>query len=226
MRIFTHRTAVHASDSIVIINGQKSVALPLEQFLEVEPDYALPLGFIQREYSPGLRHDLISIEGEVRSGQMPWELGDKFIEKISDYQNLKQQTPDIDVVEEASTLEAIKERQIQVLSNSCNKTILEGFTSSALKSVYHYDGSLESQTNLIGALALAHQTEEPVTLTCTPIETGNKQPRPHTLQQIEQVFADGCTFKTSKIAKYHELKAQVLAATSKEAVTAITWDDK
>ena len=224
MRIFTHRTAVHTSDSIVIINGQQSIILSLEQFLEAEPSYALPLGFIQREYSPGLRHDLISVEGDVKSGRMPWELGDKFIEKISDYQNLKQLPPD--VVEETSTLEALKERQIQILSNSCNKTILEGFTSSALKSVYHYDGRLESQTNLIGALALAHQTEEPVTITCTEIETGSKQPRPHTAEQIEQVFADGCTFKTSKIAKYHELKAQVLAATSKEAVMTITWDGK
>jgi hypothetical protein len=84
---------------------------------------------------------------------------------------------------------------------------------------------LESQTNLLGAVALAEQIEEPVALTCTEIETGNKQPRPHTLAQLQKVFETGCTSKTSKIAVYHQLKAQIHAAKTKEAARAVVWAD-
>ncbi len=227
MKLFTHRSFSNGSGSIVVMNGQEVVTMTLEQFQEAEPSYALPLQHIQREYSPGLRHDLISTDGQVKLGQMPWSLGDKIIENIATYKKIvENQELNVEVVEETNSLEGLKERCIQLLSNTCNDMILGGFTSGALGETYHYDGSLESQTNLLGALALARQTSAPVPLTCTQLQTGSKQPRPHTLKQLEQVFQDGCAFKTSKIAKYHELKAKVLAATTSLAISGITWDSE
>lgn len=224
MKLFAHR-----ANTIHIVNKGISATLPLSRFTALEPDYELPFGFIQREYQPKIMHTLIAEDGGPKNIDKNWEQGDRYLEKIADYHAIASEMTDAPPPPEASTmdlsLEEFKELKCRRLSSDCNATIIGGFTSNALGKVYHYDGGLEAQTNLIGALTLARQVQEDVPVTCTLVETGSKQPRPHSNTQLEGVFADGCNFKTAKIARYHELKAKILAATTKEAVAAINWEE-
>lgn len=69
----------HLPDDIIEINGEK---FELELFLEVEPEYSLPEGIIGRKYD-GHKH-LLYTKDNVSLGEVPWEDGDRYINRAPD----------------------------------------------------------------------------------------------------------------------------------------------
>lgn len=113
----------------------------------------------------------------------------------------------------------LKRAKIAELDVICKKTILGGFTSSALGSPYRYSSEPEDQNNLMGARLFGVD----MPYVCTD-EHGLKMPREHTAAQIQQVFLDGAIYKQSLIYHYHELRLAIEAATTVEEVAAINWN--
>jgi len=72
-------TFCHLPDDIIEINGEK---FELELFLEVEPEYSLPEGIIGRKYD-GNKH-LLYTKDNVSLGEMPWEDGERYINRVED----------------------------------------------------------------------------------------------------------------------------------------------
>lgn len=116
-------------------------------------------------------------------------------------------------------LAAQKKCKISELSEQCQASIFNGFTSEALGSPYLYEGGYEDQIN-ISTLGTAGMDSP---LTCIDPETGIKEPRLHTAAQLHQVFLDGAAFKVQQIQKYYALKAQVEQAMSAEGMESIQW---
>jgi hypothetical protein len=119
-----------------------------------------------------------------------------------------------------NTLADYQQTKIAVLDDLCNKTILAGFTSSALGAPHQYDFDEEAQRNFAGALALMNADSTITSITWKTVDAG---PLPHTRDQFIQLCKDGFAFKESQIQKYWNLKAQVQQASSIDQVNAITW---
>jgi len=80
----------HSPDDVIEINGEQ---FDLEIFLEVEPEYSLPEGVVSRKYD-GTKH-LLYTKDNVSLGEMPWEDGERYINRVSDL-NLMIQTMEDD----------------------------------------------------------------------------------------------------------------------------------
>lgn len=119
------------------------------------------------------------------------------------------------------TLDDIKQEKISELNQSCNTSILAGFSSSALGATPHtYDFNYEAQINLGGMISAITAGMAPATITWKTVDSGNL---PHSQAQFKQVFADGLTFKNNQISKYWSLKVKVLAAIDEASINAILW---
>ena len=132
----------------------------------------------------------------------------------------------------AATLAAAKTQQTTTLSQACRTTIISGFQSSALGQTYTYPSKLVDQSNLTGAVLLAQNNAAvagwSVPLWCESA-SGVWTKVPHTSSQVIQVGTDlaawvqTCTTKLSGVDGTSGLLSQVNAATTVEAVGAITW---
>lgn len=132
----------------------------------------------------------------------------------------------------AQNLAAVKTRQIVTLSQACRTTIISGFQSSALGQTYTYPSKLVDQSNLTGAVLLAQNNAAvagwSVPLWCESA-SGVWTKVSHTSSQVIQVGTDlaawvqTCTTKLSGVDGTSGLLSQVNAATTVEAVGAITW---
>jgi hypothetical protein len=127
--------------------------------------------------------------------------------------------------DELFDLAKYKQDKIDLLSATCNSTILAGFSSSALGISHNYDFNYEAQGNLSGRLGLINANQnytEPFSWKTTDAGVLN-----HTKAQFIQLCTDADTFKNTQIAKYWTLKGQVNAvsesATSKDQIDAINW---
>jgi hypothetical protein len=118
------------------------------------------------------------------------------------------------------SLDEIKAQKISELDQTCNQTILSGFTSSALGDPHEYDFDYEAQQNLAGMLSLFNAD---ATITDVTWKTKDAGPLVHTKEQFLQLYKDGFDFKNSNIGKYWTLKAQVLSAGDKAGVDSVTW---
>ena len=83
----------HSPDDVIEINGEQ---FDLEIFLEIEPEYSLPEGVVSRKYD-GNKH-LLYTKDNVSLGEMPWEDGERYINRVSDL-NLMIQTMEDDMSE-------------------------------------------------------------------------------------------------------------------------------
>lgn len=113
---------------------------------------------------------------------------------------------------------ATKKDKIKKLDVDCTAEILKGFYSSALGSEHLYSGSLEAQTNLLGA----KDSKEPMDYTCINAE-GMKITPEHLPEQLEKVFSDGFAFKINMIKRFHVLRKQVESCETEEDINSIVW---
>ncbi len=125
-------------------------------------------------------------------------------------------------VEPEFTLQQIKDQKKDKINRDCNTEIIGGFVSSAVGTPHLYDSDIEDQINLIASF-IASQSLSQVPYRCTDVATNIKDWVIHTSQQMQQLYSDGVTFKTTQLMKAATLKMQVDAATTRDAVNAIIW---
>ena len=94
----------HLPDDIIEINGEK---FDMELFLELEPEYSIPEGFVSREYN-GNKHVIYSKTNQI-SGEVPWKDGDRYLNRVPDL-HLLQQTikEDLNYVQSLQNKQEIK----------------------------------------------------------------------------------------------------------------------
>tara|TARA_Y100000593_G_scaffold90859_1_gene178230 strand:- start:2122 stop:2562 length:441 start_codon:yes stop_codon:yes gene_type:complete len=81
----------HLPDDIIEIDGEK---FDLELFLELEPEYSIPEGFVSREYG-GNKHIIFSKDNQV-AGEIPWKDGERYLTRVPDL-HLLQKTNEEDL---------------------------------------------------------------------------------------------------------------------------------
>jgi archaellum component FlaF (FlaF/FlaG flagellin family) len=118
-------------------------------------------------------------------------------------------------------IEILKTKKIDELNVACNKSILDGFISTALGSNYMYDFDYEAQINFAGMLTNLNANAS--TETIIPWKT-NLGIVNHTVDQFKQVFNDGLNFKQNKIGQYWIKKQTVLSAVSVDEINAVTFN--
>ncbi len=116
--------------------------------------------------------------------------------------------------------------QAQVLDQACAAAIVSGFTSSALGSAYTYPSGTLDQQNLTASV-LASMLPGVAAGWTTPFWCANGEGvwawTNHTAAQIQQVGTDAKTAILALQSQNATLQAQVAAATTVDAVAAITW---
>lgn len=116
------------------------------------------------------------------------------------------------------SLDVIKEQKIAELNELCEQTILAGFTSQTTGHFYRfneYDQMNFTQQMLLlladpGITEVAWKTEDAGVIT-------------HTRENFLAVTREAEVHKRGLMERYWALKAQVLAATTKEEVDAVNW---
>lgn len=113
-------------------------------------------------------------------------------------------------------LEKLRLQITNKVNGICAIKIISGFTSSALGSPHLYDSNQDDQLNLVGLVSL----NEIVMYKCTD-QSGVKEYRVHTSDQIKQVLSDGAKRKTSLLQTAFSLKSEIQAATTASKLLAI-----
>lgn len=110
--------------------------------------------------------------------------------------------------------------KILELNTACNNEILGGFSSSATGAVHQYKFDMEYQANMAQeGMMLALDS----TITAVDWPTVDAGVVTHSRDQFIQLCKDSKTIKETKLYRYFNLKAQVLAATTIDAVNAFLW---
>lgn len=117
-----------------------------------------------------------------------------------------------------SQLNLAKEQKIKELNALCASK-LKTLKSSALGEEHIYDGSLEDQMNLMGAVAM----NKDMPFRCAK-EGGLKAPLPHTKAQLKQVYTDWLEHKNDIILRCGVLKNYVENLQNVEAIQEVSWD--
>lgn len=127
----------------------------------------------------------------------------------------------------AELLAAAQAAKVAELSTACKAAIYAGFTSDALGSAYSYPAKDTDQQNLSGSVLASLLPSAAGGDWATPFwcadAAGAWEFRAHTAAQIQQVGQDGKAAILAAMARNQSLAAQVLAATTVDAVAAITW---
>ena len=137
--------------------------------------------------------------------------------------------PTVDVFQQAwDSVLVQKERvsQVALIASASALAQTDGFTSSALGSVYTYPSGLQDQANLNAVATSSTFPIQPSNATfafwCTSA-TGVSDFVQHTAAQIQQVGIDGLTAIMANKSRQWELTQQIQAATTIAAVQAISW---
>lgn len=115
---------------------------------------------------------------------------------------------------------AAKQRKKDELSQKCNEVISSGFPSSALGVQHTYPSDEEAQRNFN---TIMNRFLIDSTFTNVNFKTLDAGYQSHTKAQFYQVFTDGHNYGEQQIVHLNDLKTQVDAATTIDAVNAITW---
>ena len=91
----------HTPDDVIEINGEQ---FDLELFLEVEPEYSLPDGFVSRSYNEE-QHILYTSDSQC-AGKLPWADGKRYLTRIPDLRLMQEMIND-----EKEYIESFKERK-------------------------------------------------------------------------------------------------------------------
>lgn len=133
---------------------------------------------------------------------------------------------DLTAAELATNLAAAQQAQIAALSASCSAQIIGGFASSGLGSSYTYPSGLTDQANLSASVLASLMPNNPAGWTTQFLcasAAGTWAFVAHTAVQIQQVGEDGKTAVLNARVRLATLSAEIAAATTAAAVTAITW---
>lgn len=110
-----------------------------------------------------------------------------------------------------------KQNKISELNDSCQNTIYSGFTGT---NGHKYQFGEKDQGNLTQQmLFIVNDT----TITSVQWKTEDVGILSHTRADFLQVCLDADNFKRSNFGKYWNLESQVNAATTEDAINAITW---
>ena len=124
------------------------------------------------------------------------------------------------------TFAEVQAAQITTLSAACATEIVGGYQSSALGSVHTYPAKPTDQINMLGSVT-ASLLPGLSTGWTTPFwcadDKGAWSFQMHTAAQIQQAGADGKTAVATSQTKLATLSAEVMAATTADAVNAIVW---
>jgi hypothetical protein len=121
------------------------------------------------------------------------------------------------------TLQQVQTNQSAVLTQACANAILSGFTSSALGSAYIYPCKSTDQQNLAASVAKSQLVPSATFPFWCADSSGAWAMRNHTATQIQQVGIDAYASVLSAQQKLTNLVAEVMAATSADAVQSIVW---
>ena len=119
-------------------------------------------------------------------------------------------------------VEYMKKKKIDELSMACKHAIDSPFVSSALGSEHLYSYDAEAKENLKNAEAAVKYMPDDATVDWRIHDT--RETTPHNKEQIIQLFLDSVQHVQTNVAKYRQLEAQVLTATTEEEVNAIKWE--
>jgi hypothetical protein len=126
----------------------------------------------------------------------------------------------------AAALAAAKASQTAVVSAACQSAIVAGFSSSALGTAHTYPAKPTDQQNLnasVVASILPGVAADWTTPFWCADGSGAWAYVMHTAAQIQQVGQDGKAAILACLTKNQQLAMQIDAATTVEAVKAITW---
>jgi hypothetical protein len=119
-----------------------------------------------------------------------------------------------------TTLEDYQQNKIYELNTACNKEILGGFTSSVTGVAHQYKFDMEYQNNLNQEATMLALDSTIISVDWPTIDAGVVT---HTREQFIQLCKESKTFKEQRLYRYFNLKAQVLATTTINAVNAFVW---
>jgi len=116
----------------------------------------------------------------------------------------------------------VHSQQVAKVNEACESEIIGGFVSSALGAPYLYSSQLDDQLNLTGMILRGMDG-----LYACRDESGAKEFRPHTAEQLHQVGDDFTAFKQLLLQKANRLKKlldQALADGDLAALEFVTWE--
>lgn len=117
-------------------------------------------------------------------------------------------------------LKEAKEQKIKELNALCEGKLIN-FRSSALGEVHIYDGDLEDQINLMGAVA----ANADMPFRCRKDDgISSKENILHTKAQLKKVYSDGIAYKADVIYRCGVLKNYVEKLNEVEEVQSISWE--
>jgi len=124
-------------------------------------------------------------------------------------------------------LDGAKAAQKVIVSQACQDAILAGFESSALGPSHTYPAKPTDQQNLnasvVASLLPGNAADWATPFWCAAPD-GVWAYVPHTAAQIQRAGADGKAAILACLTKNQQLAAQIDAATTIDAVQAITWE--
>lgn len=168
-----------------------------------------------------LRKDIVATQTTNANGDLQniWEY-DEIQMELSERDNLHDYIQENFELLYELALTKYKQMKIEELDRKCNETILSGFSSSALGVNHQYDFDYEAQQNLSGMLTLFNTDATTTQIDWKTLDAGVLT---HTKEQFLALYRDGFVHKNQNITKYWNLKEQVKAATTLDAITEIIW---
>lgn len=124
------------------------------------------------------------------------------------------------------SLDEVKATKIVALRAACAAAIVGGFTSSALGTAHTYPSAQTDQINLMGSVTaslLPGVASDWSTMFWCRDEAGAWSYVAHTAAQIQAAGGDGKAHVVDCQSRLASLSAEVEAATTVDAVTAIVW---
>ncbi|WP_296652897.1 hypothetical protein [Paraburkholderia sp.] len=126
-------------------------------------------------------------------------------------------------VDPTVVLASAKAVKISALQAACGAALVAGFASSALGAPHTYPSQKNDQDNLQSAVAASGgQAGAWATPLWCEDQTGTWAYTAHTAAQVAQVNVDWVAFRTAAQSKYAAAVAQVNAATTADAVAAVS----
>lgn len=125
---------------------------------------------------------------------------------------------------EASSPDRTYQIKLQSIDQACEKTITDGFLSSALGTTFRYSSQLDDQLNLTGAILAGTY----MAYACRD-ELGVKAFRMHSAEQLRRVGDDFTLFKQQLLQRAYDLKQKLyeaLAGGDLKALELVTWESE
>ena len=145
-----------------------------------------------------------------------------------EYTNVKNNCPDYLIIDgepvytpipESLKLLPLQEGKIEEINLKCNLEIIGGFDSSVLGESHHYKFDMEYQANMNQQMGLI-SLDPTIEFIPWPTSSGVLI---HTKSQFIQLLKEASDFKSNKLFRYFDLKAQILAMTTIEQVKEVVW---